>query len=187
MPDHDPAIAKMEANIAENTGRPVAEWIGVVKQSGLHKHGEIVKFLKTDHGFTHGYANLVAHQALQSSAAHHDDEDLVAAQYAGEKAALKPVYDAIVKAVNSFGADVEIAPKKTYVSLRRKKQFALVQPSTATRLDVGLNLKGIAPSGRLESADGFNAMCTHRVRVESAGAVDAELVGWLRRAYEAAG
>ena len=65
MPDKDPAIARMEANIAEKTGRAVAEWIGVVNRSGLQKHGEIVKFLKTDHGFTHGYANLVAHQALQ--------------------------------------------------------------------------------------------------------------------------
>jgi hypothetical protein len=187
MPDHDPAIAKMEANIAENTGRPVAEWIGVVKQSGLHKHGEIVKFLKTDHGFTHGYANLVAHQALQSSAAHHDDEDLVAAQYAGEKAALKPVYDAIVKAVNSFGADVEIAPKKTYISLRRKKQFALVQPSTKTRVDLGINLKGKAPAGRLEASGSFNAMVSHRVRLEAAKDVDGEVKAWLRQAYDSAG
>ena len=93
MPDQDPAIAKMEANIAEKTGRPVADWIGVVRKSGLQKHGEIVKFLKTDHGFTHGYANLVAHQALKSSAAHQDEADLVAAQYAGPKAGLKPVYD----------------------------------------------------------------------------------------------
>ena len=98
MTDQDPAIAKMEANIAEKTGRPVPEWVAVVHKSGLQKHGEIVKFLKADHGFTHGYANLVAHQALQSSAAHSDDDDLVAAQYAGDKAALKPIYDAVIKA-----------------------------------------------------------------------------------------
>jgi len=100
---------------------------------------------------------------------------------------LKPAYDAVREAILGFGDDVEPSPKKAYVSFRRKKQFVLVQPSTATRLDVGLNLKGVEPSGRLESAEGFNAMCTHRVRVESAGAVDAELVAWLRRAYEAAG
>jgi hypothetical protein len=187
MPNQDPAIAKMEANIAENTGRPVAEWIGVVKQSGLQKHGEIVKFLKTDHGFTHGYANLVAHQALQSSAAHHDDGDLIAAQYAGEKAALQPIYNAIVKAVGNFGADVEIAPKKTYVSLRRKKQFALVQPSTKTRVDLGINLKGKPPAGRLEASGSFNAMVSHRVRLESVKDVDAVVKAWLNEAYDAAG
>jgi hypothetical protein len=187
MPDTDPTIAKMESNIAEKTGRPVADWIGVVKKSGLQKHGAIVKFLKTDHGFTHGYANLVAHQALKSSAAHQDDTDLVAAQYAGPKADLKPIYDKIIKAAKAFGADLEIAPKKAYVSLRRKKQFALVQPSTRTRVDLGVNLKGKEPAGRLEASGSFNAMVSHRVRLENAGDFDAEVKRWLKEAYELAG
>jgi len=187
MTDQDPAIAKMEANIAEKTGRPVPEWVAVVHKSGLQKHGEIVKFLKADHGFTHGYANLVAHQALQSSAAHSDDDDLVAAQYAGDKAALKPIYDAVIKAARGFGADLELAPKKTYVSLRRKKQFALIQPSTKTRVDLGINLKGKNPGGRLEASGSFNAMVSHRVRLESPGDVNAEVVGWLKEAFGQAG
>jgi hypothetical protein len=187
MTDKDPAIAKMEANIAEKTGRPVPEWVAVVHKSGLQKHGEIVKFLKADHGFTHGYANLVAHQALQSSAAHSDDDDLVAAQYAGDKAALKPIYDAVIKAARGFGADLELAPKKTYVSLRRKKQFALIQPSTKTRVDLGINLKGKNPGGRLEASGSFNAMVSHRVRLESPGDVNAEVVGWLKEAFGQAG
>jgi len=183
----DPTIAKMEANIAEKTGKTVSHWLSVVKKSGLQKHGEIVKLLKANHGFTHGYANLVAHQALQSSAAHQDDDDLVAAQYAGDKASLKPIYDKLLKAVQGIGKDVEIAPKKGYVSLRRKKQFALVQPSTKTRVDLGINLKGQAPSGRLEASGSFNAMVSHRVRLESAKEVDKEVVGWLKDAYAAAG
>jgi hypothetical protein len=187
MPNKDPAIAKMEANIAEKTGKTVPQWVGIVKKSGLQKHGEIVKFLKADHGFTHGYANLVAHQALQSSAAHADDSDLVAAQYAGPKAGLKPIYDKIVKAAKGFGAGLEIAPKKTYVSLRHKKQFALVQPSTKTRVDLGINLKGKEPVGRLEASGSFNAMVSHRVRLESPKEVDAEVVSWLKEAFEDAG
>ena len=110
----------------------------------------------------------------------------MAAQYAGDKAGLRPMYDAIMKAASGFGADVEVSPKKTYVSLRRSKQFALVQPSTKIRIDVGLNLKGVAPAGRLEASGSFNAMCTHRVRVESAGDVDAALIAWLRDAYDKA-
>lgn len=187
MTDKDPAIAKMETNIAEKTGRSVPEWITVVQQSGLQKHGEIVKFLKTDHGFSHGYANLVAHQALQSSAAHQEDDDLVAAQYAGDKAVLKPIYDKLLKAAQGFGPDLEVAPKKGYVSLRRKKQFALVQPSTKTRVDLGINLKGTPPAGRLEASGSFNAMVSHRLHLKSAKDVDAEVIGWLKEAYEAAG
>jgi hypothetical protein len=177
----------MEANIREKTGKPVSHWVEVVKKSGLKKHGEIVKYLKADHGFTHGYANLVTHQALKSSADQQDDSDLVAQQYSGPKAELKPIYDKVIKAVQGFGKDVELAPKKAYVSLRRKKQFALVQPSTKTRVDLGINIKGKKPEGRLEASGSFNAMVSHRVRLESAADFDAKVKAWLKEAYEAAG
>jgi predicted transport protein len=184
----DAATETMIRNLEEKTGRGLDEWVGVVRKSGLEKHGEIVKLLKAEHGFTHGYANLVAIAARGGlSAPEGSTEDQEAALFTGRKSGLKPAYDAVRAAIVGLGSEVEASPKKAYVSFRRKKQFALVQPSTATRLDVGLSLKGVEPSGRLESAEGFNAMCTHRVRVESAGAVDAELVAWLRRAYEAAG
>ena len=108
----------------------------------------------------------------------------MAEQYAGPKAALRPIYDLLVKKIEAFGADVELAPKKAYVSLRRSLQFGLIQPSTATRVDVGMNLKGVAPRGRLEPSGSFNSMCSHRVRLESVKQVDAELLGWLRQAYD---
>jgi len=183
----DQAVVTMEENIAKNTGKTVDEWVKIVRKSGLDKHGQIVKLLKSDHGFTHGYANLVAHRTLQSSADHHDEDDLVAAQYAGPKAELKPIYDKLLGAVKKFGADLEIAPKKTYVSLRRKKQFALVQPSTKTRVDLGINLKGKAPEGRLEASGSFNSMVSHRVRLEKPADVNAEVVKWLKEAFVAAG
>jgi len=177
----------MIANLEEKTGRSLPNWVGVVKSTKLEKHGQIVKFLKTDHGVTHGYANLIAHYALQSSADQIPDDELVTAQYAGDKAVLKPIYDKVIKAISGFGSELEIAPKKTYVSLRHKKQFALVQPSTKTRVDIGINLKGKKPEGRLEASGSFNAMVTHRVRVESAKEVDAEVLGWLKQAFDAAG
>ncbi len=85
-----------------------------------------------------------------------------------------------------FG-EVEVAPKKAYVSLRHKKQFAILQPSTATRLDVGIKLKEVKPAGRLEKSGSFSAMVTHRVRVGSVKDVNKELVDWLRQGYDAAG
>ena len=178
----------MIANMPDKTGKPLADWVAIVKASSAEKHGEIVKLLKSEHGMTHGFANLVAHECrggIESVLAPSDD--LVAAQYAGAKAGLKPVHDAIMAAVSAFGTDVERAPKKTYVSLRRAKQFGLVQPSTKTRVDLGLNLKGVAPVGRLEPSGSFNAMCTHRVRLAAPGEVDAEVIAWLRAAYDQAG
>ena len=76
--------------------------------------------------------------------------------------------------------------KKTYVSLRRNKQFAILQPSTKTRFDVGINLKGTEATDRLEPSGSFNGMVSHRVRLHSLDEVDAELIGWLKEAYELA-
>ena len=77
-------------------------------------------------------------------------------------------------------------PKKAYVSLRRSKQFAIVQPSAATRLDIGIQLKGTPTTDRLEASGSFNAMVSHRVRLSSAKGIDAELKAWLKKAYDAA-
>lgn len=184
----DQATQTMIANLEKNTGRTLAQWIELVKAANLPKHGEVVAMLKTKHGLGHGYANLVAHSAKQADTpAPAPGADPAAEWFAGDKAPMRPVYDAVIAAVRKFGGDIEYAPKKGYMSLRRAKQFACVHASTKARVDVGIQLKGVAPAGRLEAAGSWNAMVTHRVRLESAAQVDAELTGWLRRAYDAAG
>ncbi|MEM7350025.1 MAG: DUF4287 domain-containing protein [Acidobacteriota bacterium] len=175
----------MIRNLEAKTGKALPAWLEITRASGLEKHGAIVKMLKQEHGVTHGFANLIAHKTRESGPATPGD-DLVATQYAGAKAGLQPIYDALMSAVGAFGKDVEIAPKKAYVSLRRNKQFGLVQPSTRTRVDVGLNLKGVEPTERLELSGSFNAMCSHRVRLSEVQQVDDELVAWLRQAYDGA-
>ncbi|MEZ5894507.1 MAG: DUF4287 domain-containing protein [Parvularculaceae bacterium] len=181
-------LATMIANLKENTGKTLEQWVAIAKKSKAEKHGAVVKFLKDEHGLTHGYANLVAHKALESDAASHagGDDGLVEAQYAGPKADLKPIYDALIKTVSAFGKDVEISPKKTYVSLRRSKQFALIQPSTKTRVDLGVNLKNVAPTGRLEASGSFNAMVSHRVKLEKPADIDKDVKAWLKKAYDEA-
>lgn len=182
----DEMTATMIRNLQEKTGKALPQWLKIAKASKLTRHGELTQYLKSEHGMTHGYANLIAHKALQTDAGSASSEtDLVEGQYAGGKAALRPLYDALIAGVKKFGKDVEIAPKKAYVSLRRNKQFALIQPTTATRVDVGINLKGQAPTGRLEASGSFNSMVSHRVRLSDQKGVDKELFGWLKSAYDA--
>ena len=176
--------ASMIAGMKEKTGKSLDEWLAIVRASGFSKHKEIMTHLKGDHALTHGFANMVALQALQSDS--HTAEDpgsLVEAQYAGTKAALKPIYNKLLTAIGKFGKDVEVSPKKAYVSLRRQKQFALVQPSTATRLDVGINRR--ASSHRPSRNREASTQWFHRVRLSSAADVDKELLGWLEAAYDA--
>ncbi len=174
-------------SLPEKTGRTLAQWQALIRAAGLSRHGRVMKFLKEEHGVSHGYANQIALHALRpEDAPAAGSAGLIDAQYAGARAALRPIYEALAAAVQAFGPDVELAPKKAYVCLRRSKQFGLIQPSTATRIDVGVVLKGAAPAGRLEASGSFNAMVTHRVRITRAAEVDAELLAWLHRAYEEA-
>jgi len=184
----DEQMATMAANLKANTGKTLEQWSALVRKSGKTRHGEVVTWLKSDHGITHGYANLIAHATFKSDAGSQAAEgaDLVAEMFAGDKAEMRKVFNAIMKQVRSFGGDIEESPKKGYMSLRRTKQFATLHPSTKTRFDVGLKLKGVPPAGRLEAAGSWNAMVTHRVRLESVGDVDNELIGWLHEAYVAA-
>lgn len=177
----------MIENIKIKFGKPIEEWIKIVHKEKLDNHGEILKFLKEKHGFTHGYANLVSMKSRKADAGSvEDQDDLVADQYKG-KENLKPIYDKILKEVAKFGKDIEIAPKKAAVSLRRKRQFALVQPSTKTKVDLGLKIKDKEIKGRLENSGPFGTMCTHRVKLIETNEIDSEVLGWLKEAYEKAG
>lgn len=160
-------------------------WHKIVRFSKLSKHKEIVTFLKLEHGITHGFANMIALQFLEfDSHPTSDPSALLDAQYSGAKLEMRPVYEAPLAAVQKFGNDVVVSPKKQYVSLRRNKQFAIVQPSTNTRVDVGINLRNTQPTIRLEAAGSFNAMVSHRVRIGKISEVNKELIGWLKQAYE---
>jgi len=183
MPDVvDEAVENQKRNIQERTERSFGAWVDLARGSGIQKHGDLLAWLKTEHAVGHGDANLIALTARRGDAAHSGDE-LIDAIYAGPKAALRPFHDRVIAAVRGFGDDVELAPKQSYVSLRRAKQFATVGPASGGRLEVGLNLRGVEPVGRLEATTG---MCTHRVRLSSPDELDAEVQGWLREAYDRA-
>lgn len=121
-------------------------------------------------------------------------EDIIASQYKGRKADLKPIYDLVLEEVGKLGDDVEIAARKTYVAFVRKKQFGVIKPSTNTRVDLGLKLKdqaaaGLLPArGRLEDAGNFGSgSITHKVSLFAVDDVDDEIANWLRMAYEGVG
>lgn len=171
----------MIAKLERDSGHPIAWWLEQVRASAAERFGERVAHLKSTYGLGHGYANLIVHLASRPDAGE-APADLVEVQYRG-KEALRPVCDRIVDVVRGFGPDVEVAPKKASVSLRRRRQFALVEPATRTRIDLGLNLGDTVPAGRLEAARG---MCSHVVRLTTAADVDDAVIAWLRDAYDRA-
>ena len=181
----DKATQTMIDNLHKNTGKTLEQWIKIVSNEKFEKHGEIIKFLKEKHDFSHGFANLVALKSRGSDAGSAENtDDLITAQYQG-KEHLKPIYDKLISEIMSFGNDIEIAPKNAYVSLRRNKQFATLNPATKSRFEIGINLKGQEPSDRLE-AEKPNAMCSHKIQITDINAIDSEVIKWIKLAYDKA-
>lgn len=193
MASVEDGIAAQIRNIEARYGRPLPEWFGIIAASGLTKHTEVVAMLKADYGMAHGAAHrisLLSRQAAvpDSALATASPGKVADALYAGKKASLRPLHDQLMAQILGLGPDVSLAPKKGYVSLRRpRKQFAMIQPSGAGRIDLGLILPGVPAADRLEPAGSFNALFTHRVRVTSADDLDDALAGWIAAAYTAAG
>ena len=179
------AVATMKKNLAEKTGKSFVAWVNIARSLGTSKHSDIVAYLKAEGPMGHGYANAVALEARKSAVV--VDEDPVDMIFSGDKAQLRATYDVIKATIAIFGKDIEFAPKKNYVSVRRTKQFALVQPSTPTRIDIGINLKDVEAVGKLEASGTWNGMVSHRVRLITLADFNKDVKAWLKQAYKQAG
>ena len=178
-------------NIEAKAGKSLAELRSTIAESGLSKHGEIREMLMKALGLTHGDANALTHFALASDgqsaaeAAGASTEDVLAEIYAGPKAGLRPIHDRFMAVAAAFGP-FEVVPKKGYVSLRRKKQFAMIGPASKGQVEIGLNMKGVPATERLVALPP-GGMCQYKVRVSGPAEIDAAVIGWAKMAFDTAG
>lgn len=186
MADPNAALATQLRNIEAKTGQSLAQLRRLLADSGLNKHGEKRTFLMETLGLGYGDANTLVHLAAQTDApAAAAGDDPLAAIYTGAKAPLRSLHEQLIAHIDAFGT-YEVAPKKGYVSLRRKKQFAMLGPATKDQIELGLNVKALPVHPRLKPQPAAS-MCQYKVRLSSAAEIDAELLGWLRSAFDAAG
>ena len=197
MADPQAAVWTQLRNIQARTGKTIADLHAAVAASGLAKHGEKRAWLMEHHQLGYGDANTVVHMMGQPlppldgaapaapAAVPGPLGDPLDALYTGAKAHLRPLHEAVMQAIAALGP-CEGAPKKTYISLRRKKQFAMLGPATKDLVELGLNARGLPPHPRLKALPP-GGMCQYTVRLATADEVDDTLVGWLRAAYDAAG
>lgn len=189
MSSLDKAVQTQLENIQKKTGKSLAELSVIVQKSGLTKHGEIREMLKAKLGLGHGDANALVHAVLRSDGARDAEaksQDAVLDEiYSGAKADFRPIHEKLIKEIDKFG-EFEVAPKKGYVSLRRKKQFAMIGPKTNTRFEVGINARDFRKNARL-SEQPKGSMCNYIVSLTDVKEVDTELIGWIKSAYEGAG
>lgn len=196
MPDPQAATLTQLRNIQDKAGKTIAQLHAVLAASGLAKTGERRTLLMEQFKLGYGDANAVAlfygkpvpdlgpgaAAATPPAAADGDPLDAV---YAGAKAGLRPLHEAVMVFVSSLGP-FESAPKKAYISLRRKKQFAMVGPATQGAIEIGLNAKDLPAHARLK-VQPPGSMCQATTRISTAQEVDAALKAWIKQAYDAAG
>jgi predicted transport protein len=173
------ALQTMIANMPEKTGKSLEEWKEILKAKEFDKHSQAVNYLKKEHGVTHGFANTIVQLSKENDTA---DEDLVDTQYKG-KEGLLPIYNDLLQFIKTLGDDVTITPKKSSVSVIRKRQFVLIKPATKTRIDLGFKLKDHPTTERLENSGPFGSMCSHRVQLFNKTDIDDELKNWIKEAY----
>jgi hypothetical protein len=181
------AIAR---NLPAKTGKTFEQWVALAKKQKLPRK-ELIAWLKSEHKLGTVTAMFIAADATGNSVAaqYGDEAALLAAMYAGEKAALRPIYDELTRAASGLGKDVSLTVCKTYAGLRRKRMFALIKPATRTRVDLGLALPGVKPSGRLSKASSSigNERMTHAIGIEAKKDIDTEVMRWLKAAWESSG
>jgi hypothetical protein len=196
----DPVAATITQlkNIQVKTGKSIAELHAAVTAGGAVKHGEKRSWLMEQFKLGYGDANTVVlfmdkplpdlgdgARPASAVAVPAREGDPLGAIYSGTKAGLRPLHEAVIAAISAFGT-FEQAPKKAYVSLRRKKQFATLGPATSESVEIGLNAKDLPPHSRLK-VQAPGSMCQATTRIRSVAEVDALLAGWLKRAYDSAG
>ncbi len=171
------------ANCEANTGRPLPQWLAMARKARVKDANEARTWAK-DQGLSAVYQTAVFESLFPSS---EGDDALVEAQYAGAKAALRPIYDALVRSARALGADVAIMPRKSQVTFSRATTFAVVRAATKDRVDVAFKLQGEEPTRRLLlDAKATGSDPSHSVRIQAVKEVDKELVGWMTKAYERA-
>lgn len=184
---------KWIADLKQKTGRSLEEWLAFIKKSGPKDEVARREWLKTKHGLGTNSAWWLAERTEGKGAETSDSNEYLAAaegyvetMFSGGKAALRPVYDALLKLGLKVGKDVKACPCQTIVPIYRKHVIAQIKPTTRTRIDFGFALGDTRAKGRLIETGGFakKDRITHRIEITSLKEIDDEVKLWLKVAYD---
>lgn len=179
-------MAAVSQSMQERTGRTLEEWVAVVQASGIDPldQNAVRRWLKAEHGVLQNSQWAIAEAAARAAGWQQPSvEEYIDQQYAGPKAALRPVFDRLRAIIEALGDDVGIEGRATYTPFVRRRQFAAIAAPTRTRVDVGLRYTKAPASGLLVSAKA-PGQATHKLSLSTVNEVTEEVKRLLRLAYE---
>lgn len=188
-------VQKWVRDLPEKTGKTLEQWLAFIRKVGPADEKERRVWLKEKHGLGANTAWWLAETASggDTGLADGDPESYlknaevhVEAMFAGPKAALRPIYEALLKLGRALGKDVKVCPCKTIVPFYRNHVIAEIKPTTRTRIDFGFALRDTPCTGRLIDTGGFakKNRITHRIPLSKLEDIDDEVKRWLRTAYD---
>lgn len=186
-------VDKWKNDLPAKTGRSLNEWIAFVRKSGPPTEKERREWLKKEHKLGTNSASWIAERA-EGKGMEEDSpeayleaaEEWVEAMFTVPRAALRPLYDQLLKLALAAGKDVKACPGKTAVAIYRNHVFAQIKVATNSRIDLGLALGNMKAPKRLMDTGGYEKKdrITRKIEVKSKVDIDADLKKWLRKAWE---
>ena len=170
--------------VVEKTGHTLAEWMDIIRSTGLSKSKEIHTHLKDNYPLNYAQATFLMGIYMNDGQPVYNPQVLFAKLFDG-KQALLPIYEAFKAQVNSQLPSVVFAPTKSYISIEDKKIFACAT-MTPKLMRVGLDLGDIPFGEYVQKAKSLGAMpnLTHMIEVSSVNNVNNTLIQYVQQAHK---
>ena len=178
-------MTSVTSSMQERTGKTLEEWVAAVQSAGIDPLDQkaVRNWLK-DQGVLQNSQWAIADAAARAAGWERPSvEGYIDSQYQGEKAALRPIFDALREIIEGLGKDVTAEGRGGYTPFVRKRQFIAIQASTKTRIDLGLRFKQ-APDSALLSTASLPGQSTHKLGLSSVDDITDEVADLIRVAYE---
>ncbi|MDX1941846.1 MAG: DUF5655 domain-containing protein [Saprospiraceae bacterium] len=170
-------------DLQKTTGKDLTAWLASIKDSGIDKRNDLIAWLKTDQGFGHLNASMLAAIYLNGGKPVYGNPNaLIDDQFKG-KEALRPLYEDLKKAIAAVDANWQFVPTKLYTSIRNGKEFAAIIVKKE-ELKVAMDL-GDEPLGEyFQQAKNLGPMprISHVNAVKNANDINQDLLAWLQKA-----
>lgn len=172
-------------SMKERTGKTLEEWVAAVQFTGIDPLDQkAVRNWLREQGVLQNSQWAIADAAARAAGWERSSvEGYIDSQYTGEKAALRPIFDALREIIEGLGEDVVVEGRGGYTPFVRKRQFAAIQASTKTRVDLGLRFKD-APDSPSLSTSSLPGQSTHKLGLTSFEQITDEVKVLIRLAYE---
>lgn len=171
--------------LAGITGKDLQTWMGAIKQSGIEKRNDVIKWLKTDNGFGHMNASMLAGIYLNEGKAVYGSQDELLENQLSKCEIWRSLFENVYQRIIDRFPDTVMVPKKTYVSFTAKREFAAINiKSKEIRLGMDLGEKPFEEKLEKAKLTGPMPRISHMTSLTVQSDFDDEVMSWLQESYD---